>query len=254
MPEHTFHTPLPLTLEVSIPAGDIDVQTTDGEETHLVVDGDERLLENLEVRHDGDRVSVQLKGKSKIGFSLSLGSMVFGNEGIVVRARIPHGSSLRTKTASADIDVSGRLLGADVNSVSGDLRICGEAADDVSVKTVSGDVELERIGGKLSVQSVSGDVRAGRSGGDVELKSVSGDLRIDALTDGEVRFTSVSGDVEFGIAQGSLLDVDAGSTSGDLSSEVPLASDLGHVGDGDGPTVVVRGKTISGDVRVFRAA
>ena len=252
MPEHDFHTPQPVTLAVAIPAGDIDVETHDGEQTHLLVDGDERLLENVEVRHDGDRVSVSMRGKNKLGFSFSLGSLVFGNEGVIVRARVPHGSSVEVKTASADIDLSGSLRGVDVNSVSGDLRIRGEVADDVKVKSVSGDVKLENAGGALSVNSVSGDVNAGRIGGDVDLRSVSGDMRVEAITAGDVRFTSVSGDVEFGIAQGSFLDVDAGSTSGDLSSEVPLASSPGE--GGDGPTVTVRGKTISGDVRVFRAA
>jgi len=69
MIEQSFHTPLPLTLEVSIPSGDIDVETTNGEETSLTVDGDERMLEHVEVRHDGNRVSVTLRDKSKLGFS-----------------------------------------------------------------------------------------------------------------------------------------------------------------------------------------
>jgi DUF4097 and DUF4098 domain-containing protein YvlB len=253
MPEHTFHTPLPLTFEVSIPAGDIDIETVDGEESTVVVEGDERLLENLEVRHDGNRLVVKLRGKSKLGFSFSLGSLVFGNDGLRVHARVPHGAAATTKTASADTEISGRLAEVETNAVSGDLRVHGEVSGDVTVKTVSGDVELEHVGGSLSVQSVSGDLRVGPVAGSVETKSVSGDIRLGSVTAGDARFTSVSGDIEIGIAQGSLLDVDAGSTSGDLSSDVPLASQP-QGGEGAEPTVVLRGRTVSGDVHVFRAS
>lgn len=253
MIEQTFHTPLPLTLEVSIPSGDIDVETAGGEETSLTVDGDERLLEHVEVRHDGNRVAVTLRDKNKIGFSFSLGSIIFGDGGLRVKARVPHGASVKVKTASADTGIEGHLCTLDVNGVSGDVRVRGEISDDATVRTVSGDIELERVDGDVSVQTVSGDARVRGIAGSVEAKSVSGDIRLEALTSGDARFSSVSGDIEIGIAPGSMLDVDAGSTSGDLASEVPLATEPPTGEDAAAPTVILRGRTVSGDVRVFRA-
>jgi hypothetical protein len=252
MAEHSFHTPLPLTLEVAIPAGDIDVETVDGEESTIVVEGDERAVEDTRVSHDGDRILVEYRSRKPFGLTVQIGSFVWGHEGLRVRARVPHGAAAKISSASADLAIDGRVRSLDVKTSSGDLRLRGEVEESANVKSVSGDVELDRVGADLSVNTVSGDVRAGAVGGSSEIRSVSGDIRLESVREGRASFTSVSGDVEVGIAQGSFLDVDAGSTSGDLSSEVPLASDPG--GDGDGPTVVVRGKTISGDFRVFRGA
>jgi len=252
MLERTYTTPLPVELDVGIPSGDIEVETVEGEESNITVDGDDRLLEEVEIRQDGNRIVVSYRGKGKIGFSLSPFALTFGNE-LKVRARIPHGAGVKVKTASADTELEGHFGPLGINSVSGDLRLRGEVGGDASLKTVSGDAELERIGGDLSIQTVSGDVRSGPVAGSANAKTVSGDIRFDAVVGGDVRFTSVSGDVEIGIAEGSAVDVDAGSTSGDLSSEVPLGSEPLQ-GEGDSaPTVVLRGRTVSGDVKVFRA-
>jgi hypothetical protein len=253
MLERTFHTPLPLELEVGIPSGDIEVETAEGEESNITVDGDDRLLEEVEIRQDGNRVVVAYRGKGKLGFSFSPFALVFGSE-LRVRATVPHEAGLKVKTASADTHLDGRFGPLGVNSVSGDVRLRGKAAGGANLKTVSGDAELDRVEGDLSAHTVSGDLRIGPVAGSSDVKTVSGDIRLQAVTAGDVRFTSVSGDVEIGIAQGSAVDVDAGSTSGDLSSEVPLASEPVPGGGEAGPTVVLRGRTVSGDVKVFRAS
>jgi hypothetical protein len=251
MPEHAFHTPEPVELVVKVPAGDIDVQTVEGDESLVSLDGDEKLIELTEVRQEGRRIVVELRGKKSFGITISIGDFSFGSGQLQVRARIPNGSSVDLQTAAADMTVRGRVHELDVKSASGDLVVNGEIERNATVKTVSGDARLERVGGELRVQTVSGDVTAQTVGSSVTAKTVSGDFRIDSLREGHVTAQSVSGDIELGVVAGTKLDVDAGSVSGDLKSEVPLGSDPDAVA-GEGPTLVVRGKTVSGDFRVFR--
>jgi hypothetical protein len=250
--EQRFHTPGLRRVEVSIPAGDVKIDTVDGDESLVVVDGDERLVENTHVELRGDTLSVEFEGKRNLfGISIAIGDFSFGGRSLNVRVQVPHGVEAALTTAAADMTVRGSLAALEAKTASGDVFVIGDVEGNAVVKTVSGDLVLNGVGGELRVQSVSGDVTTAAVGGSVVVKSVSGDVRIGALRDGHATLQSVSGDIEIGVAPGTNLDVDAGSVSGDLSSEVPLA---GTPEAADGPTVVVRGKTVSGDFKVFRAA
>jgi hypothetical protein len=250
MAEHTFNTPQPVELEIQIPVGDIEVETIDGDATTIDVTGSEKLVEQTEVEQRGNTISVAFRGRHH-GIVFSIGGFNIGGGELRVRARVPHGSDADLKTAAADMQVHGRLARLETKSVSGDLGVMAVVDANARIKTVSGDVFLASIGDDLSVQSVSGDLRAEAVGGDIEVKTVSGDVRVNAKQ-GKTTVQSVSGDIEVGVAPGTNLDVDAGSVSGDLSSDVPLGSDAANAGDG--PTLVVRGTTVSGDFKVFRAA
>jgi hypothetical protein len=251
MAEHRFHTPEPVELEVKIPAGEIEVETIDGDESFVTVEGSERLLEQMQVELQGRKLVVAFQGKRGFGISISIGDFGFGNGRLRIRARVPHGSGADLTTAAADMKLIGRFGVLETKSASGDLTVVGDIERNAILKTVSGDVFLQGVGGDLRLQSVSGDLMVRSVGGSVQTKSVSGDVRVESVRQGEVTVQSVSGDIEIGVAPGANLDVDAGSVSGDLRSEVPLGSEPG--GEGEGPLLVVRGKTVSGDFRVVRA-
>src|SRR5262245_7087233 len=251
--DYRFDTPQPVDLEVKVPIGDIDVETVDGDESVVTVEGSERLVERTVVALRGRTLVVELEGKKSLGISISIGDFSFGNNHLKITARIPHGSAALFNTASGDVDVRGRISQLDTKTASGDLEVVGEIERHAVVKTVSGDVRLERVGGELRVQSVSGDVEAEKVGGSVVAKSVSGELIFRSVRAGRVDVTSVSGDILIGVAAGTSVDVDAGSVSGGLASEAALGSDPG-AGTGDGPSLVICGKTVSGDFKVVRAS
>jgi len=255
MPEHRFHTPGPVELDVSVPSGQIVVETVDGEESTVVLEGSERALENAVVDFDGTRLTVSMRNRGPLGFTIEIGDITFGSGSggkLNVHATVPHASRAALNTASADMRLRGRFAGLQTKSASGDLVVDCLVEGDATVKTVSGDARLPDIGGSLQMQSVSGDLRVQTVGGSLTAKSVSGDVRAESLREGEATMQSVSGDIHLGVAEGTNVDVDANSVSGDLSSDVPLGADPTGVHTG-GPTLVVRGKTVSGDFKLVRA-
>jgi hypothetical protein len=253
MPEHRFHTPGPIEVDVRIPSGEILVATVDGDESVVTLEGSDRALDQATVEFDGEKIVVSMQNKRAFGFAIEIGDISFGNTGRVrVHATVPHGSHATLTTASSDMKLHGRFGNVQTKSASGDLVVEGQIEGMATVKTVSGDARLQDVGGDLSVQSVSGDVRAHAVGGSLLAKSVSGDVQVASLREGEATVQSVSGDIQLGVAPGTNVDVDANSVSGDLGSDVPLGDDPSGV-LGEGPTLVVRGKTGSGDFRLVRA-
>jgi hypothetical protein len=132
----------------------------------------------------------------------------------------------------------------------------------LDARSVSGNVAVTGAEGSVRASSVSGDVRMEklRATG-VRASSVSGNVTVfvEALTgNGDLRFSSVSGDVTAELPQGIDADVTMRSVSGSLDSEFPLTLN-GRVNRNRLEARIGRGgrnlevSTVSGDVRL-RAA
>jgi DUF4097 and DUF4098 domain-containing protein YvlB len=225
--EQRFTTPNPIRLDIKIPAGDIELTTSDSGQSVVTLDAEQKVLDEMRVEFVGAHLSIEWRRKS-----LFNGWMHHDNA-LNIRVELPHHSRIK------------------ISNVSGETILNGEYGD-VDVNTVSGSVRLPQIVGDVTLKSVSGDLTADSIDGSVSVKSVSGDVSVDRLHGGRVEVQNVSGDVRLGVVEGINLDVDASSASGEVSSELPL-SDVPS-GDADGPTLVVRSRTVSGDFRVVRAA
>ena len=260
----TFETPGPVTVSVETAVGDVAVTTHDAPRTEVDVvalrddEATRKAVEETVVEQRGEQVVVEVPKRT---------GTWFGREPrLRIEVRAPHGSSLSFTTASADVkadgrlgDVRGRTASGDVSvpsaasvrveTASGDLRV-GEVAGDASLKSASGDVKVGSVGGTLDASVVSGDLRVGSALQGGSAAAVSGDIELGAVTEGELNVRTVSGDVTVGVTRGSRVHVDVTTVSGDLSSDFDLD---GSGDEGEGPLLDVRGKTVSGDLRLRRA-
>jgi hypothetical protein len=281
MRSETYSTPGPVRLNLEIPAGRIEIETADTNETHVELEAlsdraaMQELIDNTRIellrRGDGYEVVVEARLRHGVFISFSRGPDIrFGGPEIRLRVSCPHGAELDIRTKSADMEARGEYRTVDVKTASGDISV-QQVQDEVRVKTASGDVHLDEVGGKLGVNSVSGDVHVGKvaaaseiqlvsgdlyigeAGDSVSANTVSGDQRIEAVVKGRMDLRAISGDIGIGIRRGSRVFVDANTLSGATTSELELGEAPSEEGAAEGPLVEVFAKTVSGDVRIARA-
>ena len=187
-------------------AGTIDVRGWDRNEVQVTgtFDGG---IERIDVESSGGRTQVKVV--------YSRGSHR-GDADIEVQ--VPKGSSLEVSGTSADISSRGVLGTQRLKSVSGEVT-ADIAGNDSDVRSVSGDVTVRGQGNVsgLRVSSVSGNIDIARVGGRIEVVTVSGDARVNANEASEIRGRTTSGGLEL---QGKLTRdgrVDVEGVSGEIT-------------------------------------
>jgi DUF4097 and DUF4098 domain-containing protein YvlB len=192
----------------------------------------------------------------------------------MVHVTAPTASGIRIQSQSADVTVTGRADRLETRTASGDVKVdevagrsvVQTASGDVAigttaecdVRTASGDIEVQTSGADAVLHSTSGDVRLDNPAGNVNARSVSGDIRVLDAKSGQAEVVTVSGDVEIGIHAGTLAAVDLSTVSGatdsdfEVSDRAPVLDDTQENGD-EGPTLDLRVKTTSGDIRLRRS-
>ena len=266
MRRETFATATPPALEIRNAAGAVEVETIDSDETVVVLEplrgeGSRRAVEDAVVEQHGDRIVVDIEGRSFFGVTISV------NRDVRVAITTPHGAAVDAKTASADVGIRGRVRNIDVQTASGDVAV-GDVDGDARVKTANGDVAVDAIaggaelqsasgdlgvhslGGDARVRTASGDVRVGEAAASLTVQTASGDVRLDSVRAGRVDVKTASGDIWVGIRRGSRAWLDARSLSGDAESQLAVGDALE---DEDGPLVELTALSMSGDVQIARA-
>ena len=271
---HAFDTPDQTRILVKSASGLISVDPSETGRTTVELealrddDVTREAIEHATVELNGNEISVKVGARDK-GFGIGAAWISFGRSPRVgIRIRCPEGADLECGTASADVATTGRLGDVEVRTASGDvgvehvggLRVEGASSDvraaridgEARVQTVSGDVRLGRVTGPVSATLVSGDFAIDDAHSDLTAKTISGDLRIGAIREGEIRLQSISGDVRIGVRPGTRLHILVNSTSGNVRSELDIKDAPSE--PATGTTARLQANTVSGDVEITRAA
>src|SRR5438034_5747020 len=116
MRRETFETPGALRLEVRVPSGRIDLESVEGDETTIELEGSPEIEEDARIevrqRRDGHEVIVVIEDRGL--FRRFRGD-------VRVRVSAPPGADVEVSTASADVDGRGEFGALEVNTASGDV-------------------------------------------------------------------------------------------------------------------------------------
>jgi len=220
-----FETHQPVKLHIEIGRGLVTAGATGTTESSVEVTGEHS--DEVIVELNGDQLTV-LAPKIRTGF--------FGGEpNLFVTVSVPTGSELSVRTGSADVHASGTWGTTLVKSGSGEVQIesvggpavletgsggitAGDLLGETRIKSGSGDVRLTRAAASVVVSTGSGDVEIDSAAGPTVIKTGSGDLRV-ATADGDVSMATGSGDAIVGRLNRGRFSVKG--ASGDVAVGVP---------------------------------
>lgn len=192
---------------------------------------------NLDLKTSGGGISVSdLTGNVKC--KTSGGGLCFGNiEGPVHGETSGGGITLKSSVGDAVLKTSGG--GITLGDVNGDVTATTSGGS-IRIDKVSGHVDACTSGGGIHVDEVMGYINASTSGGSVT-------ARLTGQPAGECRLTTSGGGIRLTMKRDISLDVDARSSGGSVSTEMPVTvsgyinkSQLKAKINGGGPLMYLR--------------
>ncbi|MFD3329821.1 DUF4097 family beta strand repeat-containing protein [Streptomyces sp. NPDC058701] len=215
----SFDTTAPVTAVLDIPAGRVRFIAADRADTTVeVLPADASAGRDVKA---AEQVTVAYAdGVLRIGTAPAK-NRVLGNSGSVeVTVRVPAGSRVEAKAASAEFRGVGRL-------------------GDVTFDGAHGSVKLDETA-SAHLTLLAGDITVGRLGGPAAISTQQGDIHITEAVHGTVELTTQSGGITVGAARGTSASLDAGTAHGRIHNALRNT--------GGAPALAIRATTAHGDI------
>ncbi len=209
----TFATPHPIAAVIDV--GGVMLSVRAGERADTAVDlrphnpartADVDLAKRTTIDLSDGRLTVRSPRTARS----RLRSLFGGGDRVDVDIALPAGSTLEVR-GWGDITAEGPLDAVDIDTAMGDIdldRVVGR----LRAKTSMGDIRVGSATGSVELRTSAGGVQVGRAGADVTASTSAGDVRVDDA-EGELRLSTSAGDVRVERASSA---VSAKTSAGDI--------------------------------------
>lgn len=152
--------------------------------------------------------------------------------------KVPHGLNVSVGTVSGNVELVGRFGIVKVSTVSGHIRL-GDMSGDADIRSISGHIEVGSVGGCCRANTKSGHIQIGRVGGELSAHTMSGSIEVGTAGEGEVSLKTISGRVTVAVDPGKAPRVRLRTLSGKTRCDCPQGDDFD-----------IKASTISGSIEV----
>lgn len=176
--------------------------------------------ETLEVDQQGDETTIRIVENNEEGAET-------GGEETELFVSVPRASSLFVEGTNADLLIAGVEGEMSLETVSGDIEaeVFGAA---FAAHTVGGDVNVASRGASVEATliSVAGEIEAGGPFSSITASTVSGDIELDVLDSTSMNLTTTNGEIEVHATFDGAAELNAETTNGDVELRVGDEDDL----------------------------
>ena len=192
-----FDTTAPVSAVLDIPAGRVQIIAADrADSTVEVLPADPSKGRDVKAAEQATVACAD--GVLRITAAAPEGRLFGPSGSVVVTVRVPAGSRVEARAASAEFRAVGRL-------------------GDVVFEGAYRQIKIDEAA-SVRLAAVDGDVEVGRLGGAAEISTTRGDIRIAEAVRGTVVLRTESGDISVGAAAGVSASLDAGTSLGRISN------------------------------------
>lgn len=139
--------------------------------------------------------------------------------------RVPVGLNISVGTVSGNVELLGRFGRVTASSVSGHVRV-GDTSGDADVRSISGHIEMGDCAGRCRANTKSGHIEISHVADSVQAHTMSGHIEVGTSGQGDVEIKTISGRVAVRIDSGKLPRAKLRSLSGKVRCDCPQGTDF----------------------------